>query len=698
MRWSFQLVCRSGAESAAVSFGRAGRRLDLRLEFRGLAAALVVGVPGRSPVNYPVGEVVAQPFPRQLFVSLTRRPGGEVMVRWQGCLLAVDRPTWSDLPTLDVWDEGIVIWHERPGAPADHWASWRLQRRSSGFRADPPELECAAPDLARGLSFIIRAKNEADNIGRCLRSIGGLADEIVFVDNGSTDGTRQQAEAEKASIFELKTFSYPWALPKVGAPHAAALRSGSRRTLGHFYNWCLAQSSRRNFIKWDADYIAISKNLAEMIARYDLRLRGDHFVLWFSGLELFTDGRSYWVDTASSHSEFRVFSRAHGHRWVDIPIWEEIDQAALFMSQKLFFWKPVYVELFRLDEIEFNDRGVFLGDPRDRARLGYVREFRRSGSVPASFLPIAGPFDKRLADLPLSAQEVKLAMLADRRFRAAPALSRHKPPQRLAFEVMRQFDFAVFIASSLRNRDRRRQVRSSWGRDLRQLGIPFYFVVGRPGQPSCLIDDILYLDVPDSYEFGSARLCESVAFSIEFMNIDFVFKVEDDCVLNAFNLMRCSYQDAHFTAGGFLVEDGGEARPCRNRRIVESSRARTGTPSVDGKLGYFLSRQARILIGRHVDLARRAFLDGPGITTALAAADVKPAVPFGQFTARRWPERGDVFADDVLVLAEVPADCAVGAYRRLVGPDAYGRARTASESEIAVDYDWSDLGRTPEHR
>jgi glycosyltransferase involved in cell wall biosynthesis len=692
MRWSFQLVCRRAGDIAAVSFGRPGRKLELRIEFHGFPSTLAVSRKSRKPIHYFVRRITSGHFPVQLFVTIAAEPCGTAVMRWQGNRVPLDNPTIADLAAVDVWDEGVVIWHEQPGASADSFLSWRLQRRSSGFPADQPELERNASASARGLSFIIRAKNEAENVDRCLRSIAGLGDEIIFVDNGSSDDTLTLAQQERHSIFELKTFSYPQPLPKVGEPHAVEVRSGSRRTLGHFYNWCLAQSSRVNFAKWDADYIAIRQNLSEMIDRFDLRLRGDPFVLWFSGLELFTDGRNYWVDRDSAHSEFRVFSRKHGHRWVDIPIWEEIDQAALFMSQKLFFWKPVYVEIFRLDEVEFEDRGVFLGDQRDRARLNYLREFSRSGYVPGSFMLVEGPFDERLAGLSLSPKEVELAKISDRRLRATPALCRRATSRWLGFETARQFDFAVFIASSVRNRDRRRRIRSSWGMDLNRLGIPTYFVSGRPGQPACLIDDMLYLDIPDSFEFSAARLCEAIAFSVEFMNIDYVFKVEDDCVVNAFNLVRCCYQDAHFTAGGFMEDTAPNAARCENEQIDKLFRSPGAAPFVDGGLGYFLSHQARVLIGHNADLARRCLADGPGVTMALAAAHVEPVTPFGRYYARRWSERRAIFTDDVVILAGVPAEFAEGAYQRLVGHHAYQREREANEAQLAVNYDWADLG------
>jgi glycosyltransferase involved in cell wall biosynthesis len=645
-------------------------------------------------------------FPAQLFVTVAAGPEDGVQLRWQGGGSRAGWLTAADLGNLEVWDEGVVIWHERPGWSADYLSCWRLQKRRSGFAADLPALDRpeGGAGLTSGLSLIIRAKNEAGNIVDCLQSIAGLADEIVFVDNGSSDDTLRLAEQQRKSVFELRTFSYPELLPKVGEPHAQEVRAGTGRTLGHFYNWCLAQSSRWNFAKWDADYIAIRDNLSEMIERFDLRLRGDPFVLWFSGLEMFTDGRRWWIDQNSAHSEFRVFSRKHGHRWVNIPVWEEIDQAALFTSHKLFFPKPVYVELFRLDAAEFNDRGTFLKDPRDRARLDYLREFQRSGTVPKTFMPVEGPFDKRLAALPLSPRERELAAFCDRRYRAAPALAHRASPLQLGFEVMRQYDFVVFIASSGANLARRRQIRASWGNDLHRLGISYYFVVSRPAQPACVIDDVLYLDVPDAFEFSAAKITEAMAYSCEFMNADFVFKVDDDCVLDAFKLLRCRYQDTDFTAGR-LIEGGAEsaapdAGRCGNAQLDALAYAPAqAARSVDGSLGYFLSRRARALLGENAGLARRFFADGPGVTTALAAAGIAPVTPFGSFAARRWTEPAAIFAADVLLVGEVPDEAAAGVYERLVGRDAYARERQASEAQLAVRYDWADVtGPSPDGR
>ena len=53
------------------------------------------------------------------------------------------------------------------------------------------------------LSVCLIAKNEAVHLARCLASVRGLADEIVFVDTGSTDVTVDIAQSYGARIFHF---------------------------------------------------------------------------------------------------------------------------------------------------------------------------------------------------------------------------------------------------------------------------------------------------------------------------------------------------------------------------------------------------------------------------------------------------------------------------------------------------------------
>ncbi len=59
--------------------------------------------------------------------------------------------------------------------------------------------------VAASLSLCMIVRNEAENLARCLQSTAGVADEIILVDTGSTDGSVALATAHGAKVF-----SHPW--------------------------------------------------------------------------------------------------------------------------------------------------------------------------------------------------------------------------------------------------------------------------------------------------------------------------------------------------------------------------------------------------------------------------------------------------------------------------------------------------------
>jgi len=52
------------------------------------------------------------------------------------------------------------------------------------------------------LSVVVLTKNEEENLPRALRSVRSLADELIVLDSGSTDGTVKVAESFGAKVFK----------------------------------------------------------------------------------------------------------------------------------------------------------------------------------------------------------------------------------------------------------------------------------------------------------------------------------------------------------------------------------------------------------------------------------------------------------------------------------------------------------------
>ena len=110
----------------------------------------------------------------------------------------------------------------------DRWVGGPLA--AGRLRADVPAIVFAEPPLP-GVSLCAIVKNEEHNLPACLAGAKELFDEIVVVDTGSSDRTREVALALGARVFE-----FPW------VDHFAAAR-----------NACLARASREWIFWMDAD-------------------------------------------------------------------------------------------------------------------------------------------------------------------------------------------------------------------------------------------------------------------------------------------------------------------------------------------------------------------------------------------------------------------------------------------------------------
>jgi hypothetical protein len=76
--------------------------------------------------------------------------------------------------------------------------------------------------------------------------------------------------------------------------------------------------------------------------------------------------------------------------------------------------------------------------------------------------------------------------------------------------------------------DRANTVRQTWGRQAEAI----VYAVGRPGQPSELAGDTLYLDCPDGYADLPRKTLAFFRFVRDRFDFDHVFKCDDDTLLN----------------------------------------------------------------------------------------------------------------------------------------------------------------------
>ena len=130
--------------------------------------------------------------------------------------------TWEHVASIV--EQRLMVLRERPlrrppaPTPANHFPPVRL------IQAAPPIGPLSTPavtprsDGPMRVSLCMIVKNEEANLPACLRSVADLVDEIILVDTGSTDRTK-----EIAASFAAKIYDFPW------IDHFSAARNESLR-------------------------------------------------------------------------------------------------------------------------------------------------------------------------------------------------------------------------------------------------------------------------------------------------------------------------------------------------------------------------------------------------------------------------------------------------------------------------------------
>ena len=106
----------------------------------------------------------------------------------------------------------------------------------------------------RGISALLRVKDEEEFIAPCLLSIEHFFDEIVIALNGCTDSTPQIIK--ELNLSKVKVLEYPFNLHHNGPGHDE-IAENSIRDNAYFYNWTLSKSRYQNVCKWDGDMVAL---------------------------------------------------------------------------------------------------------------------------------------------------------------------------------------------------------------------------------------------------------------------------------------------------------------------------------------------------------------------------------------------------------------------------------------------------------
>ncbi len=119
-----------------------------------------------------------------------------------------------------------------------------------------------------GTTAVLRVKNEAPSLPFVLPPLLRACDQVLVVDNGSTDGTAGVAR-QTADLLgggdRLTVLDYPFAVARAGAEHLAQ-HERSVHSLSYFYNWCFSQVTTHYSWKWDGDMVLTTEGEVSIAA------------------------------------------------------------------------------------------------------------------------------------------------------------------------------------------------------------------------------------------------------------------------------------------------------------------------------------------------------------------------------------------------------------------------------------------------
>lgn len=162
-------------------------------------------------------------------------------------------------------------------------------------------LRMALRPRPKRISAMLRVKNEEEFLAAAVRSIIDSVDDVVLVDNASSDATPDVIAALRAEFRDkIAVYAYPHHVARVGSETSELLQASaghSPRLSGVYYNWCLRRCRHPYVLKWDADMIA-TPALHRALAAWR---RSDKPVLIMRGANVHPDRRHFAAARSSEH-------------------------------------------------------------------------------------------------------------------------------------------------------------------------------------------------------------------------------------------------------------------------------------------------------------------------------------------------------------------------------------------------------------
>ena len=118
------------------------------------------------------------------------------------------------------------------------------------------------------ISWFARLKNGDDFLQKSIESIINFLDEIILVDNQSTDKTKEIClKLQKKYPDKIKFYEYNFEVYWVWNKKYDITPENSIHSLSYYYNWCLSKTNYQYAIKIDDDNFFIKDEIKKIISK-----------------------------------------------------------------------------------------------------------------------------------------------------------------------------------------------------------------------------------------------------------------------------------------------------------------------------------------------------------------------------------------------------------------------------------------------
>jgi len=171
----------------------------------------------------------------------------------------------------------------------------------------PLSLYCRVFRTTKTISAVFRLKNEGLFLETAVESILKSVDEVIIVDNQSTDLTLEVAEVlETKYSGKVQVFSYDYSIARVGEDNLNEFNKNpqSPRLLSNFSDFAFEMGTMDFLLRWDGDMIA-NPAFHQMIQDFK---RSKRQTVYMKGCDISRNSRK--IDSVGSRSfEPRLYRR-----------------------------------------------------------------------------------------------------------------------------------------------------------------------------------------------------------------------------------------------------------------------------------------------------------------------------------------------------------------------------------------------------